>query len=33
MRNPEHLDAIRRLNDDARSRPGTGSIANVIGSS
>ena len=29
MRNPEHLDIIRRLNDAARSRPGTASIANV----
>ena len=29
MRNPEHLDTIRRLNDAARSRPGTASIANV----
>ena len=29
MRNAEHLDTIRRLNDAARSRPGTASIANV----
>ncbi len=29
MCNPEHLDAIRRLNDAARSNPGTASIANV----
>ena len=29
MRSPEHLDAIRRLNDAARSQPGTASIANV----
>uniref|UniRef100_UPI0008341BEF DUF3768 domain-containing protein n=1 Tax=unclassified Sphingomonas TaxID=196159 RepID=UPI0008341BEF len=29
MRNPEHLEAIRRLNDAARSKPGVGSIANV----
>ncbi|WP_066721888.1 DUF3768 domain-containing protein [Sphingomonas pituitosa] len=29
MRSPEHLDAIRRLNDAARSNPGTASIANV----
>ena len=29
MLNPEHLEAIRCLNDAARSRPGTASIANV----
>lgn len=29
MRNPEQLDAIRRLNDAARSNPGTSSIANM----
>lgn len=29
MHNPEHLDAIRRLNDAARERPGIASIANV----
>ncbi|MCZ4344303.1 DUF3768 domain-containing protein [Sphingomonadaceae bacterium G21617-S1] len=29
MRNPEHLDTIRRLNDAARTKPGTASIANV----
>ena len=29
MLNPEHLDTIRRLNDTARSMPGTASIANV----
>lgn len=29
MRNIEHLDTIRRLNDAARSRPGMASIANV----
>jgi hypothetical protein len=29
MRSPEHLDSIRRLNDAARSNPGTVSIANV----
>lgn len=29
MRDPEHLDTIRRLNDAARSNPGTASIANV----
>lgn len=29
MLNPEHLDTIRRLNDAARSRPGSASIANV----
>lgn len=29
MHIPEHLDAIRRLNDAARSHPGTASIANV----
>lgn len=29
MRNTEQLDAIRRLNDEARSKPGTGSIANM----
>lgn len=29
MHSPEHLDTIRRLNDAARSRPGTASIANV----
>ncbi|WP_333885664.1 DUF3768 domain-containing protein [Sphingobium yanoikuyae] len=29
MRSPEHLDSIRRLNDAARSNPGTASIANV----
>jgi hypothetical protein len=29
MRSPEHLDTIRRLNDAARSQPGTASIANV----
>jgi len=29
MPNPEQLDAIRRLNDAARSKPGTASIANV----
>lgn len=29
MRNPEHLDTIRRLNDAARSNPGVASLANV----
>src|SRR3546814_20091240 len=29
MRSPEQLDTIRRLNDAARSNPGTASIANV----
>ena len=29
MYSPEQIDAIRRLNDAARSNPGTGSIANV----
>jgi hypothetical protein len=29
MYSPEHLDTIRRLNDAARSQPGTASIANV----
>lgn len=29
MRSPEQLDTIRRLNDAARSHPGTASIANV----
>lgn len=29
MHSPEHLDAIRRLNDAARSNPGSASIANV----
>jgi len=29
MLNLEHLDTIRRLNDAARSRPGSASIANV----
>ncbi len=29
MHSPEQLDTIRRLNDAARSHPGTGSIANV----
>lgn len=29
MYSPEHLDIIRRLNDAARSQPGTASIANV----
>lgn len=29
MRDPEHLDAIRRLNDAARSKPGVASIANA----
>ena len=29
MCNSEHLDTIRRLNDAARSSPGTASIANV----
>lgn len=29
MRNLEHIDTIRRLNDAARCRPGTASIANV----
>lgn len=29
MHSPEQLDTIRRLNDAARSNPGTGSIANV----
>ena len=29
MRTPEQLDAICRLNDAARSNPGTGSIANM----
>ena len=29
MRSPEQLDTIRRLNDAARSNPGTASSANV----
>lgn len=29
MHTPEHLDAIRRLNDAARERPGSASLANV----
>lgn len=29
MPTPEQIDAIRRLNDAARQRPGSGSIANV----
>lgn len=29
MTTPEQIDSIRRLNDIARSNPGTGSIANV----
>ena len=29
MHSPEQLDTIRRLNDAARSHPGTASIANV----
>ena len=29
MQSQEHLDTIRRLNDAARSQPGTASIANV----
>lgn len=29
MHSPEQLDAIRRLNDAARSNPGTSSIANA----
>lgn len=29
MHSPEQLNTIRRLNDAARSNPGTGSIANV----
>ena len=29
MHSPEQLDTVRRLNDAARSNPGTGSIANV----
>ncbi len=29
MRDPTHINAIRRLNDEARSNPGVASLANV----
>ncbi|WP_334656922.1 DUF3768 domain-containing protein [Sphingomonas panaciterrae] len=29
MCSPEHLDTIRRLNDGARSQPGTASLVNI----